>query len=374
MQIEDFALERYFARHEFNARFLLSPSDCESLSVQELIALADDETRGLWQDLRLGYTESPGHPRLRAEISHMYSRVDAANVLEAAPEEAIFLAMHALLRPGDRVVVLWPAYQSLYAVARSIGCEVVPWPVELRQGKWSIDLDRLEGMLPGSRLLVVNFPHNPTGFLPTRAEFERIVEMAEQNGVTLFSDEMYRLLERDPADRLPAACDLSPQAISLTGLSKAFGLPGLRIGWLATRNIDWLARCQVLKDYTTICGSAPAEILAIMALRAQTAIVARCAGIVARNQGLMEEFCARRSHLIEWIAPTAGSTAFPRWVGTGSVEELCAAALAKRGLMIVPGSMFDAPGSHFRVGLGRENFPLVLQELQNFLDRGLDGI
>ena len=368
MEIEDFALERYFARHEFSARFLLSPSDCESLSIQELLALADEESLGLWQNLRLGYTESPGHPLLRAAVARLYARIEAGDVLEAAPEEAIFLAMHSLLRPGDRVIVLWPAYQSLYAIARSIGCEVVPWPVEYHQGSWSIDLERLKTLLPGSRLLVVNFPHNPTGFLPSRAEFEQIVTMAENSGVILFSDEMYRLLERGAADRLPAACDLSPRAVSLSGLSKAFGLPGLRIGWLATRDAGWMARCQALKDYTTICGSAPAEILALIALRAQAPIVERCAGLVARNQALMQNFCARRPGLIEWLAPRAGSTAFPRWVGAGTVEEFCAVALAKRELMIVPGSMFAAPGSHFRVGLGRENFPQALQVLEKMLD------
>jgi aspartate/methionine/tyrosine aminotransferase len=236
MQIEDFTLERYFARHEFSARYLLSPSDCESLSVRDLLSYADQETRQLWDGLRLGYTESPGHPALRAEIARLYTQIQPGDVLEAAPEEAVFLAMHALLRPGDRVVVLWPAYQSLYAIARSIGCTVDPWPVELRQGRWSVNLDKLETLLPGSRLLIVNFPHNPTGFLPSRAEFESIVKLTERHGVTLFCDEMYRMLERDPRDRLPAACDLSPNATSLSGLSKAFGLPGLRVGWLATRD------------------------------------------------------------------------------------------------------------------------------------------
>jgi aspartate/methionine/tyrosine aminotransferase len=363
MQIEDFALERYFARHEFSARFLLSPSDCESLSVQDLLTYADREARQLWDELRLGYTESPGHPALRAEIAHLYTRIQPNGILEAAPEEAIFLAMNALLRPGDRMVALWPAYQSLYAIARAIGCVVDPWPIQLRKDRWAIDLDHLETLLPGARLLVINFPHNPTGFLPSRTELESIVAMAERHGVVLFSDEMYRLLERDPLERLPAACDLSSNAASLGGVSKVFGLPGLRVGWLATRDGDWLTRCQGLKDYTTICGSAPSEILALIALRARDPILARCAAIVSRNQLLMGEYCTRRSTRIDWIPPVAGSTAFPRWTGPGSVDDFCATALDRQGVMIVPGRMFDYTGPHFRVGLGRQDFPLVLQAL-----------
>jgi aspartate/methionine/tyrosine aminotransferase len=367
MQIEDFALERYFARHEFKSRFLLSASDCDSLSQRELLALADEEILPLWEDLRLGYTESAGHPLLRAEIANLYSRCEMEHVLTAVPEEAIFLFMHALLQPGDRVVAMWPAYQSLYAIARSIGCTVERWPVVLINGKWCLDLDLLGTLLPGARLLIVNFPHNPTGFLPTQAEFEQIAALAARHGVYLFSDEMYRLLERDPSQRLPAACDLSHQAVSLSGLSKAFGLPGLRIGWLATRDESLLAVCQRLKDYTTICGSAPAEILAIIALRARETITGRCLGIVRRNQAEMDAFQEAFPGKIEWIPPLAGSTAYPCWTGPETVDILCRKALEQQGLMIVPGSLFDDPGSHFRVGLGRKNFIPALRALSNLI-------
>src|ERR671931_254621 len=125
MRIADFALERYFARWEFEARYLLCASDLETLSLAELLDLSDDDTRALWRDLRLGYTESPGHPLLRAEIASLYERVTPGQVLTfVGAEEAIFLSMHALLVPGDHAVVLSPAYQSLYEVARSIGASV----------------------------------------------------------------------------------------------------------------------------------------------------------------------------------------------------------------------------------------------------------
>jgi aspartate/methionine/tyrosine aminotransferase len=284
MRLEPFKLERFFARHEFTAPYLLSASDCEALSLPELLARADPEGLTLWREMRLGYTESQGHPLLRAEVARLYASVGADQVLIAVPEEAIFILMHSLLAPGDHAVILTPACQSLYEVARAACGEVTRWDLLPASGTWRLDLDRLERSLSArTRLLVVNFPHNPTGFLPSRAKWEAIVGLACRRGLYLLGDEMYRFLEHDPAARLPAACDLYEKGVSLSGLSKAFGLAGLRLGWLAARDAGLLARCQVLKDYTTICHSAPSEVLAIIALRAREVILARNREIVSVN-------------------------------------------------------------------------------------------
>ena len=367
MGIDSFKLERYFAEYEFSARFLLSTSDCESLSLQELLNLADKETRRLWEDLRLGYTESQGHPLLREEISHLYQRIPPEHILTAVPEEAILIAMNVLLRPGDRVVVAWPAYQSLYEIARSIGCEVAPWPIEAQAGRWGVNLERLERALQGANMLVLNFPHNPSGYLPDSKTFASIFQIARRTGVIVFSDEMYRFLEHDPKSRLPAACDINENAVSLSGLSKSFGLPGLRTGWLAAQNPRLVEKFQAYKDYTTICASAPGEILAIAALRARETILARNLWIVRRNLELAEVFFGGQPDLFEWIRPDAGSTAFPHWVGGGKVEEFCKSAVERGGVMVAPGSLFGAPGNHFRVGLGRANFYEALEALGEFL-------
>ena len=179
MQIAPFRLERYFAQYEFKTRFLLSPSDCESLSSRELLQMADTEMLERWNDLRLGYTESQGHPDLRAEISRMYDSIISDHVVVAAPEEAIFIAMNTLLRPGDHIVTLFPGYQSLSEIARAIGCEVSPWSFELNASGWHLDLNRLASLLTKrTRLLVLNFPHNPTGYLPTHDELSAIVNLA----------------------------------------------------------------------------------------------------------------------------------------------------------------------------------------------------
>jgi aspartate/methionine/tyrosine aminotransferase len=364
MNIQPFALERYFARHEFSARYLLSPSDCESLSMAELLSLADAPARALWEDLRLGYTESPGHPLLREEIAALYPGLAAGDVLCAAPEEAIFIAMNVVLSPGDRVVALTPSYQSLTAVARAVGCEVAEWPLQLRAGAWALDLEGLAALLRRpTRLVVVNFPHNPTGFLPTPAEWQALLAQVESAGAYLFSDEMYRLLEHDPAARLAPACTASPRAVSLAGLSKAFGLPGLRCGWLACADPALIAQFQAFKDYTTICASAPGEVLSIVALRARERILARCQNLVRANLGLARDFFTQRPASFHWLEPAGGSIAFPRWLGVGTADEFAESCLARRGVMVVPGSMFAFPGEHFRVGLGRRNLPEILATL-----------
>jgi aspartate/methionine/tyrosine aminotransferase len=368
MPIGPFKLERYFAQHEFTAKYLLSPSDCESLSLSELLQLADAETLTLWNELRLGYTESPGHPLLRAEVARLYQQITADDVLIAVPEEAVFIAMQTLLRPGDQVVTLFPAYQSLYEVARSLGCDVTLWALELGSEGWRLDLDRLERSLTDrARLLVVNFPHNPTGYLPTRGELEALIEMARQRNLYLFCDEMYRLLEYDSARRLPPVCDLYEKGISLSGLSKTFALPGLRLGWLAMQGQALLEQWLTYKDYTTICNSAPGEVLAIMALRAKEAIIARNLNIIRQNLRVAEEFFAEHRQHFAWIKPQAGSIAFPRWLAAAPVEHFCQDVLAQQNVMIVPASIFDYPGNHFRVGLGRQNFAEAVQRVSDYL-------
>lgn len=368
MEIEPFVLERYFARHEFRARHLLSPSDCETMGLDDLLALADDETAALWAGLRLGYSESTGHPLLRREIASLHRGASPGDVLVAAPQEGIMIAMGCLLRPGDRVVAISPAYQSLHSLARANGCSVEAWPVEADGTRWSVDLDRLGWLLEARpRLVVLNFPHNPTGFVPDRAVFERAVEMALASGARVFCDEMYRGLERGGARPLPSGCELDERVVSLGGLSKAYGLPGLRVGWLVTRDAALMSRFHAFKDYTTICGSAPSEVLAIMGLRVGSRIVARTRGIVEANLQRARRFLDGRPDLFGWMEPDGGSTMFPAWRGQEPVEAMCDQALREAGVMVVPGSMFGSGEGHFRIGLGREGFPEVLEAYATWL-------
>ncbi len=369
MEIPEFKLERYVARHEFSARHLLGASDAETLRVDELLALADAEGRTLWDRLALGYTESAGHPVLRAEIAGLYEDVSPDQVLVfAGAEEAVFVLVSVLLGPGDHAAVTWPAYQSLHEVARAAGADVTPLPlVEAAEG-WRLDLSAVRRALrPKTRLLVVNFPHNPTGALPDRDAFLEIVGIAEEAGVTLLSDEVYRLLEHDPADRLPAAADASRGAVSLGVTSKAFGLAGLLIGWLAARNRDLLRRCAAFKDYTTICCSAPSEVLAIIALRARERILRRNREIVTGNLALLDRFLARHPGTFSWARPRAGTTAFPRLLTGEPVERWTEELRERHGVLLLPGTLFDDAENHFRVGYGRRSFAEGLARLEEAL-------
>ena len=368
MQITDFKLERYFAAYEFKVRYLLSASDCEALTLAELLAMADPATLDLWRDLSLGYTESQGHPLLREEVARLYSGIAPDETLIATPEELIFIAMNVLLAPGDHVIATFPGYQSLYEVAGALGATVTRWALTPGASGWQLDLAALErSITPRTRLLVINFPHNPTGHLPTAAELDAIIALARRHSLHIFSDEMYRLLEYDPADRLPSVADLYERGIALSGLSKSFALPGLRIGWLATHDRDFLARAAAFKDYTTICSSAPSEVLGIMALRSRERIVARNLAIIRANLALAEQFFAAHSGAFRWLPPRAGSVAFPQLIGSTPAADFCRDVLDAKSLMILPGDVFDFGGNHVRIGLGRRNFGEALGVLGEHL-------
>ena len=370
MPINPFRLERYFAKYEFKVRFLLSSSDCESISMNELLQMATPASLELWQGLKLGYTESQGHPLLRAEVSSLYHNIPADNVLIAAPEELIFVAMQTILKADDHIVVVSPAYQSLHEIARSLGCQVSPWSFKPGPDGWELNLAELERSITAhTRMIVINFPHNPTGHIITRHELDSIVELARKNDLYIFSDEMYRLLECDPATRLPPVCDLYEKGISLSGLSKAFALPGLRLGWLATRQNTMVERWLAYKDYTTICNSAPGEVLGMIALQNKERIIQRNLEIIRTNLDSVREFFSKHTDKLSWFIPLAGSVAFPEWRGDGSVEEFCQGVLEEEGVMLVPGNLFGYQGNYFRIGLGRKNLPEALDHVGEYLKK-----
>jgi len=370
MRIADFELERYFARWEFAVRHLLCASDVEGWPMADLLALADDETAALWRDLRLGYTESTGHPLLRREIAALYLTAEADDVLvTVGAEEGIFALVSVLLGLGDHAIVTWPGYQSLYEVARAAGVEV---PLhELREvDGWAIDLDELRRQVtPRTRLIVVNAPHNPTGMLPDRVTFQAIVAIAAEAGATLLSDEVYRYLEHDEADRLPAGVDAGPHVVSLGVMSKSFAMAGLRIGWLATRDRSILDRVARMKDYTTICSSAPSEILALIGLRARERVLARSRSIVHGNLTALDGFFDRWPGVLSWVRPRGGSIGFPRLRADLDADRFSAELVEAEGVLLLPGSRFGHPGNHVRIGFGRTDLPEAVAGLERHLAR-----
>ena len=371
MRIADFALERYFAMWEFAVEHVACASDVEGWSMSELLALADDESRAMWDGLRLGYTESTGHPLLRAEIATLYDHLEADDILVfAGAEEAIFCLMSTEVGPGDHVVVTWPGYQSLYEIARSAGAKVSLHMLREEDG-WSLDVDRLlRSLHDETRMVVVNAPHQPTGMLPSEAEWRRLATECSSRGIRLVADEVYRFLEHD-GGTLPAAADLDERAVSIGVLSKTFAMAGLRIGGLATRDRALLDRSARRKDYTTICSSAPWEVLALMGLRARDRVVARSRAIVASNLAVLDDFFARRDDAFSWVRPRGGSTGFPRLVGEGpagpSAQAFAARLVEQTGVLLLPSTTFGFDDSHVRIGLGRTDLPVALEKLEAVL-------
>ena len=373
MDIREFGLERFFAKHEFAARHVLAGSDVEGMRMSEVIALADAETSRLWSELKLGYTESAGLPLLRAEIASLYEGLAADDVMTfAGAEEGIFLAMHAMLERGDHVVAVTPAYQSLYEIARSLGCEITP--VALDPKDWSLDLDRLAASLrPTTRMVVINFPHNPTGAHLDRRQLDEIVRMCRHRGIALFSDEVYRLLEHDASDLLPPAAVVYERGVSLGVMSKSFALAGLRIGWIATRDKDAMRAIAALKDYTTICNSAPSEILALIALRARDRVLGRSRDIVRANLPVLNDFMKRHAAHLSWVPPRAGSVCFPRFTHDVDAERAAELFIAEAGVVVLPGGRFDFDRAHFRVGFGRHDTAEALSLIDPLIERAAHG-
>lgn len=366
MNIADFKLERYFAQYEFSTQYLLSCSDCDGYPLSYVLDQATADEKQLWENLTLGYTESDGHHLLRDIIAAQYETISANQVVVASPGELNFILMNALLQAGDHVICMSPAYQSLYEVARSLHVDLSFWTPN--RSTWHFDPDDLAALIrPDTKLIIINFPHNPTGAFPSVAEFERIVDLARQHDIYLFSDEMYRHLLHTAKEEIPAACDLYEKGISLWGTAKTFGLAGLRLGWVACQDPLILQHILRFKDYLSICSSAPSEILAIIALRHKEAFIEPNIEKIRRNISLFQAFQTRHSDLISYSPPRAGSTAFVDLHLNESSLSFSERLVKEAGIMLVPAEMFEYGSSHARIGFGRENFAEVLLRLESYL-------
>jgi aspartate/methionine/tyrosine aminotransferase len=371
--MRDFALEVYFSKWEFAAKYNLAGSDGENMTLAELVALASPQDRADFERVSLGYTQTFGAPELRAQIAGTYDTVEARHLLcFAGAEEGIYVAMRVLLNPDDHAIVITPTYQAAETIPLSI-CEVSGVPLDIDRN-WDLDVDRLRAALrPNTRLISINFPNNPTGKIIPRASFDAIIEICRSRGIWLFSDEVYRLMERDRALRLPPAVDVYERAISLNVMSKAYGLAGLRIGWLACKDLATLNRIEHYKHFLSICNSAPSEVLARIALKARENILERNRRVVRDNLAVLGAFFADYAHLFEWREPDGGCIGFIRYKGAEGVEEFTRRLVEESGVLFLPSSIFRSelgpvPDDCLRVGFGRSHVPAGLAELRRWFE------
>ncbi len=370
--MRDFELERYFSKWEFTAKYHMTASDIESMSLSALLAMASPKDRNAFEQLWLGYTETHGHPELRGEIAKTYDTAAPSDILcFAGAEEGVYVAMRVLLSRNDHAIVTVPNYQAAETIPLDL-CEVTGVALD-ENDNWALDIDRVkQAIRPNTRLISINFPNNPTGAVLDRERFLALVSLCREHGIYLFSDEVYRLIERETSVRLPQAADVYEKALSLNVLSKAYGLPGLRIGWIMTRDTALLKKMERYKHYLSICNSAPSERLAIIALKAKDRILERNRALVNHNAEKLDVFFNEFSKQFQWQRPDGGCVGFPRYLGPGGTDQFCEDLVEKTGILLLPPKIYHSeliktPRDRFRIGFGRKNIEQGLSVFREYL-------
>lgn len=371
--LPDFRLEAFFSRWEFAARYHLTASDAETLSLSELLDLASSDDRIAFENMRLSYTQTFGAPDLREAIAATFDGRTARDILcFAGAEEGIYTAMRVLLRPHDHAIVVTPNYQAAETVPLSI-CAVTGVPLDPERG-WTLDIDRVAAAIrPETRLVSINFPHNPTGKILERDRFDALIELCRRHGLWLFSDEVYRPLGSEGTVHLPQVADVYERGLSLGVMSKAYGLPGLRIGWIACADRDVLGRLERYKHYLSICNAGPSERLAVIALKAREHILARNRALVTQNLALFDAFFAERADLFTWYRPDGGCVAYPRYLGADGVDAFAERLVEKAGVLVLPSGIYQStlcptPPDRFRVGFGRSGIEAGLAAFASYIE------
>jgi aspartate/methionine/tyrosine aminotransferase len=324
--------------------------------------------------LRLGYTDPRGANWLRTTIAEGYESATAESIrCCTGAQEGIYTVMWALLGADDHAIVVTPNYQSAESVPAGI-CAVTGVSLDPVDG-WSLNIDVVTSAArSNTKLISINFPNNPTGKILERDRFDALIGFCRNRGIWLFSDEIYRLIERDQAMRLPAAIDAYERGISLSGLSKPYGLPGLRVGWIACRDEDALRLFDRVRSYLSICSAGPSEVLAQIALKAGDRLLARNRRIAAQNLTLLTRFFAEHDDLFDWHRPDGGVVGYPRYRHAEGVEAFCRRLLAEHGVMLLPASVYRSqlsptPPDRFRIGFGRQDFAAGLEAMAAALEK-----
>jgi aspartate/methionine/tyrosine aminotransferase len=360
--MRDFALEVYFSKWEFAAKYHLTASDIESMTIGELLSMAPDSKLSALDQQWLGYTETFGNSQLREEIAKTYTTATSSDILcFAGAEEGVYIAMRILLEKADHAIVIVPNYQAAETLPLNI-CDVTGVPLD-PEDNWSLDIDLVKRAIrPNTKLISINFPNNPTGAVLERRRFEDLIDLCRERGIYLFSDEVYRLVERDSSIRLPQVADVYERGLSLNVMSKAYGLPGLRIGWIMTKDNDVLQKMERYKHY-----------LSILALKVREQILEKNRRLVNSNGEKLDQFFSEFPEYFDWKRPDGGCVGYPRYKGPEGADQFCEDLVEKTGVLLLPPSIYhsellETPKDRFRIGFGRKNIDKGLEVFHRYLN------
>ena len=357
MWFKRMTLEVWFDTHQFNVEYDIGESAVKFLTVGDLnIDLAE---------VALRYGHHTGDPKLKECIATQYPGLTGDQVVvTSGGSEGIFALNSALLKPGDHVVVEHPNYPSLYEIPRSLGCDVSFLPLNFENG-FTPDLDKLENLItPKTKLVSLTHPNNPAGSMISADELRQVIELVEKHDVYLMFDETYRDLGF--AEPLPTAASLSPKVISLSTMSKCYGLPGIRIGWLATRDQFILDSILTIREQITIANNSVGEAIALHVLERKESFLERSRTHVKKNLQLVSQWVENQPQ-IEWVPPVAGVVGFPRFKEeiTFDPEDFYKLIAENYKTFVVPGRCFEVDNRYFRLGFGATHDEIE-QGLQNF--------
>ncbi len=366
MNIEVFKLERMQSTWENLVDYNLAESGVHALSLEEFIPA--DELRDIL-GLRLGYSQTNGTPELRERIASAYPGLDPEQVqVTAGSTEANFLLIWGLIDPGDEVLFELPNYLQMWGLLRGFGAKVKTF--RLREDRnWAPDLDELKKKLSRkTKLIILTNPNNPTGAVLTRNEMNTIIDLAQASGAWILADEVYQNAERI-GPKTASFWGLYDKVISVNGLSKAYGLPGLRIGWIIGPP-DKIRKIWPYHDYTTISPSGLSDRLARTALSpaVRGRILKRTHGILTRNYAILESWLAKQAGLFSFVPPKAGAIAFVRYNLPLNSTEFALKVIREKSVFVAPGDLFEM--DHFlRIGFGLEEQALqaALARLEDIL-------
>ncbi|RRD40955.1 aminotransferase [Leptotrichia sp. OH3620_COT-345] len=344
MKIANFGVEEWLNVWENEAVYDIAGSSIASFTLEEIIAIGNKTKEEFFQELiikKMNYGWIEGSPEFKKQVSMLYKNVSSEQILQTnGATGANFMALYALVEPDDHIISLYPTYQQLYDIPRSLGAEVDLWRIK-EENEWLPDLNELNSLIrSNTKMICINNANNPTGAIMNREFLEELVKIAEKYEIYILSDEVYKPLENGL--EIPAIVDLYNKGISINSLSKTYSVPGIRVGWTAA-NLEITDLFRKYRDYTMICAGVFDDYLATYVLKNKNAVLKRNQKIVSENLQILKEWIKKEPR-VSVIFPRNVSTSFIKLDIPMETEKFCINLLKEKGVLLVPGNRFDMPG------------------------------